>query len=83
MNEDFVCVYLQKRINAEAIHYQDPYTQRPYNESSFATNLRRRGSYDLSYLDQAMDPAFLARHMMSYMKSHSEKREKRKSATGH
>eukprot|EP01138_Halocafeteria_seosinensis_P007634 gb/GECG01007802.1/.p1 GENE.gb/GECG01007802.1/~~gb/GECG01007802.1/.p1 ORF type:complete len:133 (+),score=4.45 gb/GECG01007802.1/:1-399(+) len=64
------------RINVDAIDNKDPYTQRSYRESSFNNHLRRRGSYDLSYLDQAVHPAFLARHMVSYMKGQSKKKKR-------
>ena len=70
---------MQERIDAAAMDTKDPYTQRPFRDSSFSDHLRRRGSYDLSYLDQALDPAFLARHMANYTKGQGAKKKKKRS----
>lgn len=45
----------------------EPITGRKFSTSTFDDNLRRRGSFDMSYLADVMDAAFLRRHATSYL----------------
>jgi hypothetical protein len=53
----------QEVLTMEGLDAIDPLTGRPYRANSFLRELRRRGSFDLSYLAPVLDERFLARHM--------------------
>jgi hypothetical protein len=58
--------FIQGILGLPELHSIDPVTGHSFEAMTFGGKLARRGSFDLSYLSDVVDVAFIRRHATSY-----------------